>query len=133
MAMLRAVWLAQFVFWLALWLPLGSAANAGNAIGPGPAVPGQLIGPVPVVPGQLIGPQPVPNVPNVATPYRFAPAPSPLSPLDQQKALDYRAQLQDQQRTLDAQGSQGQLNPAQRELQLDTRSELNRVDRMLGR
>jgi hypothetical protein len=65
--------------------------------------------------------------PSILAPYRYQPAPQQLSPLEQQKALIYQTQIQNQLRTLESQDSKGQLNSFDQRLLLDTRSELFRM------
>jgi hypothetical protein len=55
-----------------------------------------------------------------------------LSPLEQQKALIYKSQIQNQLRTLENQDTKGQLNSFDQRLLLDTRSELFRMKGVLG-
>lgn len=74
--------------------------------------------------------------PSVLAPYRFQPAPPSLSSAEQQRALDYRNQVQNQLRRLELQRSNGPLEPrAQRRL-LESRGELggelNRMERVIG-
>ena len=75
--------------------------------------------------------QPPPNIGNVITPYRFTPAPKTMSPADEQKALNYRAQLQGQERDLEQLHSDRSRNPFQRQMLNDTQNELNRVNGVL--
>lgn len=68
--------------------------------------------------------------PNVLAPYRFQPAPQSLSPLEQQKALVYRSQIQNQLRQLEQQRQPG---PGARDPLLlpQTRSELDRMNGLI--
>ena len=70
--------------------------------------------------------------PSILAPYRYQPAPQQLSPLEQQKALIYKSQIQNQLRTLENQDTKGQLNSFDQRLLLDTRSELFRMKGVLG-
>jgi hypothetical protein len=65
--------------------------------------------------------------PNVLAPYRFQPPPQSLSPLEQQKALVYRNQIQNQLRQLEQQRqpAMGARDPL---LLPQTRSELDRMN-----
>ena len=69
--------------------------------------------------------------PNVLAPYRFNPAPQNLSPIEQQRAQSYRSQLQGQLNSLERQRSQDRLSPHDQQLLMDTRGELDRMDRVL--
>ena len=70
--------------------------------------------------------------PNVLAPYRFEPAPQTLSPVEQQRALDYRNQVQSQLRELEQERRGGVLRSPRAERRLmDTRSELGRINRIL--
>jgi hypothetical protein len=68
--------------------------------------------------------------PNVLAPYRFQPAPQTLSPLEQQKALVYRNQVQNQLRQLEQQRQppKGARDPL---LLPQTRSELDRMNGLI--
>lgn len=69
---------------------------------------------------------------NVLAPYRFEPAPQTLSPVEQQRALDYRNQVQSQLRELEQERRGGVLRSPRAERRLmDTRSELGRINRIL--
>jgi hypothetical protein len=70
--------------------------------------------------------------PSILAPYRYQPAPQQLSPMEQQKALIYKNQVQNQLRTLENQDTKGQLNSFDQRLLLDTRSELFRMNGVLG-
>jgi len=80
-----------------------------------------------VGPSQEVGPE----VGNVITPYRFNPAPKQLSPSDQQEALEYKGQLQNQERNLEQQQVQRSPNPFKRQQLIDTQRELNRMNSIL--
>jgi len=70
--------------------------------------------------------------PSLLAPYLFV-APSPqLAPIEQQKALIYRSQVDSQLRRLELQDTRGQLDSFDQRLLLDTRSELQRMDGVLG-
>jgi len=70
--------------------------------------------------------------PNIIAPYRYEPAPQQLTPLEQQKALIYRNQVQNQLRTLENDDVKGNLNSFDQETLRDTRSELFRMNGVLG-
>ena len=70
--------------------------------------------------------------PSILAPYRYQPAPQQLSPLEQQKALIYKNQVQNQLRTLENQDTKGELNSFDQRLLLDSRSELFRMNGVLG-
>lgn len=69
--------------------------------------------------------------PNIIAPYRYQPAPQRLTPLEQQKALIYRNQVQNQLRTLENDDVKGNLNSFDQEILRDTRSELFRMNGVL--
>lgn len=78
-------------------------------------------------------PRPVPPAlqePSVLAPYQFTP-PTNLTPLEQQKAFAYRSRVQTQLRGLELQQSFGRLDPQGQRQLMDTRSELNRLQRLL--
>lgn len=66
--------------------------------------------------------------PSALAPYRFQPPPTQLSPLEQQKALMYRSQLQNQLRQLEQQRALGGPRAVDQHLLLDTRRELGRMN-----
>jgi hypothetical protein len=68
---------------------------------------------------------------NVVAPFRFTGPTKELTPLEQQRALTYRSQLQNQLRELDQGEARGQLDPLARRRLLDTRGELGRMDGVL--
>lgn len=69
---------------------------------------------------------------NVLAPYRFEPAPQALSPIEQQRALDYRNQVQSQLRELEQERRGGVPRSPRAERRLmDTRGELGRINRIL--
>ncbi|MBX6322311.1 MAG: hypothetical protein IRY94_10815 [Rhodospirillaceae bacterium] len=67
--------------------------------------------------------------PSVVAPFRFSPAPPPGSPLEDQKAQQYRNQLQ--QRVFDLDRSDGRLGPLQDEELRRARGELDRMNQIL--
>ena len=69
--------------------------------------------------------------PNALAPYRFQPPPEMLSPLEQQKALTYRSQIQSQLRQLEQQRAIRGPSSVDPRLLLDTRRELGRMNRVL--
>lgn len=69
---------------------------------------------------------------DVVTPYRFTGPTKELTPLDQQRALTYQNQLQNQLRELDNADARGQLGPVQRRELLDTRREAGRMNGVLA-
>jgi hypothetical protein len=71
--------------------------------------------------------------PNVIAPYRYAPPPETLSPLEDEKASAYRMILQNQLRNLDQAEAFGKLEHRDRRQLLDTRRELGRIDLLLNR
>ena len=70
--------------------------------------------------------------PDILAPYRFNPAPKEMTPLDKQRALDYRQQVQTQLKDLERKEARGRLSPLARRDLLDTRSEAERMDRVTG-
>lgn len=66
--------------------------------------------------------------PNALAPYRFQPPPATLSPLEQQKALGYRSQIQSQLRQLEQQRAFNGPNSVDPRLLMDTRRELDRMN-----
>ena len=66
--------------------------------------------------------------PNALAPYRFQPPPATLSPLEQQKALSYRSQVQSQLRQLEQQRAFGGPNSVDSRALMDTRRELDRMN-----
>ncbi len=69
--------------------------------------------------------------PNALAPYRFQPAPETLSPLEQQKALTYRSQIQSQLRQLEQRQAIRGPSSVDPRLLLDTRRELGRMNRIV--
>jgi hypothetical protein len=67
--------------------------------------------------------------PSVVSPYRFAPPDTPVSPLEQQKAQQYRFQLQKQIFDYDRSGTP--LSPLQDEQLRGTRRDLDRMNQIL--
>lgn len=70
--------------------------------------------------------------PNALAPYRFQPPPATLSPLEQQKALNYRSQVQSQLRQLEQQRTLSGPRATDPRALMDTRRELNRMNRVVG-
>lgn len=70
--------------------------------------------------------------PNLLKPYLYQPPPAQLSPLEQQKALIYRSQVQSQLNRLQSGNSRGELNGYNQRLLLNTRAEQQRIDGILG-
>ena len=70
--------------------------------------------------------------PNLLKPYLYQPPPTQLSPLEQQKALIYRSQVQSQLNRLESGNNRGELNAYNQRLLLNTRSEQQRVNGVLG-
>ena len=66
--------------------------------------------------------------PNALAPYRFQPPPAGLSPLEQQKALVYRSQIQNQLRQLEQQRVLSGPKSVDPWLLQDTRRELDRMN-----
>src|SRR5262245_13338703 len=71
-------------------------------------------------------PAPALQRPSVLAPYRFLP-PTKMTPLEQQKALDYQARVRDQTRGLQQQQDLGRLDPQGQRLLMDSNSELDRL------
>lgn len=69
--------------------------------------------------------------PNVLAPCRFQGSDEPLTAIDNERARAYRTQVQSQLRTLDQDAARGRLKGSDARLLLDTRSELQRVNRVL--
>jgi len=70
--------------------------------------------------------------PNLLKPYLYQPPPAQLSPLEQQKALIYRSQVQSQLNRLQSGNSRGELNGYNQRLLLNTRAEQQRIGGVLG-
>ncbi len=70
--------------------------------------------------------------PNALAPYRFQPPPTTLSPLEQQKALNYRSQVQSQLRQLEQQRTLSGPRAGDPRALMDTRRELDRMNRVVG-
>ena len=68
---------------------------------------------------------------NVIAGFRFDVPSDELTPLERQRALIYRGELQDQLRVLDQQEQRGRLSPLDRRLLLDTRGETERINNLL--
>lgn len=69
--------------------------------------------------------------PDVLAPFRFTGPPKELTPAEQQRAFDYRSQLENQLRELDQNELRGRLDPVERRRLLDTRGELGRMNGVL--
>jgi hypothetical protein len=70
--------------------------------------------------------------PNLLKPYLYQPPPAQLSPLEQQKALIYRSQVQSQLNRLETGNKRGELNAYNQGLLLNTRGEQQRINGVLG-
>src|SRR5262245_9874782 len=70
--------------------------------------------------------------PDIITQFRFRGTTGELQPVEQQRALDYRNELQNQLRSLDQADMRGQLSPLERRRLLDTRTELGRIEGVLA-
>jgi len=70
--------------------------------------------------------------PNLLKPYLYQPPPAQLSPLEQQKALIYRSQVQSQLNRLQTGNTRGELNGYNQRLLLNTRAEQQRINGVLG-
>ena len=71
--------------------------------------------------------------PDIIAQFRFRGAPGDeLQPVEQQRALAYRNELQRQLRSLDEDDMRGQLSPLERRRLLDTRTELGRMKGVLA-
>ncbi len=70
--------------------------------------------------------------PDVLAPFRFTGAAKELTPVERQRALAYRGELQSQLRGLDQDDLRGRLDPLDRRRLLDTRGELGRMDGVLA-
>jgi len=68
---------------------------------------------------------------NAIAAFRFDMPVKDLTPVDRQRALAYRGELQSQLRVLDHDDLLGRLDPLGRRLLLDTRTELGRMDDVL--
>jgi hypothetical protein len=66
--------------------------------------------------------------PNALAPYRFQPPPATLSPLEQQKALNYRSQVQSQLRQLEQRRTLSGPSSIDPRALMDTRRELDRMN-----
>jgi hypothetical protein len=68
---------------------------------------------------------------NILAPFRFQSPDGDLDAMERERAIIYRNQLQEQQRALDQAQSTGALDPLERRLQLETRSELERMNDLI--
>ena len=100
--------------------PPGADMNAMSRTGPSLALALMLFGTAAAA-----------TEPNVLAPYRYQPAPQTLSPVEQQKALAYRNQIQSQLRQLEQRRTPG---PGARDPSLlpQTRTELGRINRLVN-
>ena len=69
--------------------------------------------------------------PDILAPYRFTGPVKELTPVERQRALVYRNELENQQRGLEQDDLRGQLDPLDRRRLLDTRGELGRMNKVL--
>jgi len=72
------------------------------------------------------------EAPNLLKPYLYQPPPAQLSPLEQQKALIYRSQVQNQLNRLETGNTRDNLDSFDQRLPLDTRGEQQRINGVLG-
>lgn len=70
--------------------------------------------------------------PDVIAPFRFTDPAKELTPVERQRAVDYRNQLQNQLRELDRDEARSRLGPLDRRRLLDSRGELGRIDGVLA-
>jgi hypothetical protein len=70
--------------------------------------------------------------PDVLAPFRFTGPAKELTPVERQRALDYRSQVETQRRNLDLDDQRGRLGPLGRRDLLDTRDELGRMNNVLA-
>jgi hypothetical protein len=68
---------------------------------------------------------------NVIAPFRFTGPAKELTPVDRQRALAYQNDLERQLYDLDQDEQRGRLDPVDRRLLLDTRSEVGRMKTLL--
>jgi hypothetical protein len=69
--------------------------------------------------------------PNVLAPFRFTGPAKELNPVERQRALTYRNDLDHQERGLEQDELRGRLDPLDRRRLLDTRGELGRMNNVL--
>jgi hypothetical protein len=69
---------------------------------------------------------------NILAPFRFQSPAEKLDSIDRDRAIIYRNQLQRQERELEHAQAQGRLDSLGRRQQLDTQSELDRMNEVLG-
>ncbi|HLI10856.1 MAG TPA: hypothetical protein VKY65_04585 [Alphaproteobacteria bacterium] len=109
--------------------PFALPGNAGVAVPPGnasvAAQPGN-VGVVPV-PGGIGS---AGSTPNLITPYAAAP-PAVVTPLEQEKAVEYRMRLRTEERRLELLESQGALDAEGRRRLARTRAEFARINDLL--
>lgn len=71
--------------------------------------------------------------PSVLAPFRFQPAPESLSPIEQQRALSYRSQVQGQLRQLEQHRiTKAPLRAREAQQLQDTRGELQRLNGLVA-
>jgi hypothetical protein len=68
---------------------------------------------------------------NDLAPYRFQPPAADLNPVERDRAILYRNDLQRQQFQLDRDDAAGRLDPLERRERLDTEAELNRMNEVV--
>ncbi len=68
---------------------------------------------------------------NAIATFRFDGPAEQLTPVERQRPLDYRSELQSQLRALDQEDLRGRLGPLERRRLLDTRGELGRMNNVL--
>ncbi len=69
--------------------------------------------------------------PDVLAPFRFTGPAKELTPVERQRALTYRNQLENQRRGLEQDDLRGRLDSVDRRRLLDTRGELGRMNNVL--
>lgn len=69
--------------------------------------------------------------PDVLAPFRFRGPAMEVTPIERQRALIYRGEVDRQRRGLEQDDLRGRLDPIERRRLLETRSELGRIDRLL--
>ena len=69
--------------------------------------------------------------PDILAPFRFTGPAKELSPVERQRALTYRSEVDRQQRDLEQDELRGRLDPLDRRRLLDTRGELGRMNNVL--
>jgi hypothetical protein len=69
--------------------------------------------------------------PDILAPFRFRDPAKELTPVERQRAIVYRSELDNQQRNLEQDELRGQLDPLDRRRLSDTRGELGRMNNVL--